>query len=48
MKKLLVQLLEKSIQAGIDGGVLSAAALPPIEVELTKDPGTAITPPMRP
>ena len=38
MKKLLVALLEKSIQASIDGGILSVAALPPIEMELTKDP----------
>ena len=38
MKKLLVALLEKSIQASIDGGLLSVAALPPIEVEMTKDP----------
>ena len=38
MKKLLVGLLEKSIQANIDGGVISVAAAPPIEMELTKDP----------
>ena len=40
MKKLLVALLEKSIQANIDGGGLSVAELPPIEMELTKDPRT--------
>jgi arginyl-tRNA synthetase len=38
MKKLLVELLEKSIQANIAGGILSVAELPPIEMELTKDP----------
>ncbi len=39
MKQALVALLEKSIQSGIDAGLLSSAALPRIEVELTKDPG---------
>jgi arginyl-tRNA synthetase len=39
MKKVLVALLEKAIQASIDGGLLFAAALPPVEMELTKDPG---------
>ncbi len=38
MKKLLVKLLENAIQANIDGGILSVAELPPIEMELTKDP----------
>jgi arginyl-tRNA synthetase len=38
MKKLLVALLENAIQANIDGGALSVAELPPIEMELTKDP----------
>ncbi len=38
MKKLLVALLEKSIQANIDGGVLSVTERPPIEMELTRDP----------
>ena len=38
MKKLLVALLEKSIQASIDGGGLSVAAIPPIEMEMAKDP----------
>ena len=38
MKKLLVALLEKSIQVSIDGGILSVAALLPIEMEMTKDP----------
>jgi arginyl-tRNA synthetase len=39
MKQMLVALLEKSIQAGIEGGLLDLVAIPPIEVELTKDPG---------
>jgi arginyl-tRNA synthetase len=39
MKQVLVKLLEKSIQAGIEGGLLSAAALPSVEVELSKDSG---------
>ena len=39
MKRVLVKLLEKSIQEGIEAGLLSVVALPPIEVELTKDPG---------
>ncbi|MHB9097953.1 MAG: arginine--tRNA ligase [Syntrophales bacterium] len=39
MKQVLVKLLEKSIQGGIEAGLLSVATFPPIEVELTKDPG---------
>jgi arginyl-tRNA synthetase len=39
MKKALVTLLEKAIQTSIDGGLLSVAACPPIEMELTRDPG---------
>jgi arginyl-tRNA synthetase len=38
MKHVLVDLLEKAIQKGIERGLLSLAMLPPIEVELTKDP----------
>ncbi|MBN2438684.1 MAG: arginine--tRNA ligase [Deltaproteobacteria bacterium] len=38
MKQLLVGLLEKSIQSGMDARLLPAAALPRIEVDLTKDP----------
>ena len=39
MKQVVVKLLEKSIQANIDKGRLPPVAPPPIEVELTKDPG---------
>jgi arginyl-tRNA synthetase len=39
MKHLLVAMLEKSVQAARDGGLLPLAVLPTIEVELTKDPG---------
>ena len=39
MKQVLVRLLEESIRGGIEAGLLSVAVLPPIEVELTKDPG---------
>ena len=39
MKQVLAALLEKSIQSGIADGLLPAAALPPVEVEWTKDPG---------
>ena len=39
MKQVLVKLLEKSIQAGIDKGFLPPVAPPRIEVELTRDPG---------
>jgi arginyl-tRNA synthetase len=38
MKQLLIQLLEKSIQSGMDARLLPPVALPRIEVELTKDP----------
>ncbi len=38
MKHLLIQLLEKSIQSAIHAGRLPEAALPRIEVELTRDP----------
>jgi arginyl-tRNA synthetase len=37
MKEILVALLEKSIQASVEEGLLSVATLPPVEVELTKD-----------
>jgi len=39
MKQVLIKLLEKSIQAGIDKGFLPPVAPPRIEVELTRDPG---------
>jgi len=39
MKQVLVKLLEKSIQSGIDKGFLPPVAPPRIEVELTRDPG---------
>jgi arginyl-tRNA synthetase len=39
MKQALAALLKKSIQSGIAAGLLPAAALPPVEVEWTKDPG---------
>ena len=39
MKQVLVKLLEKSIQAGIDKGSLPPMAPLRIEVELTRDPG---------
>jgi arginyl-tRNA synthetase len=39
MKQVLVKLLEQSIQAGIDKGLLPPVAPPRIEVELTRDPG---------
>ncbi len=39
MKKVLVALLERAIRAGVEAGLLPATAPPPIEVELTKDPG---------
>jgi len=39
MKQVVVKLLEKSIQAGIDKGFLPPVAPPRIEVELTRDPG---------
>jgi len=39
MKQVLVKLLEKSIQAGIDKGFLPPVLPPRIEVGLTKDPG---------
>jgi len=39
MKQVLVKLLEKSIQSGMEAERLPAVALPRIEVELTRDPG---------
>ena len=39
MKQVLVNLLEKSIQSGIDARLLPPVAPSHIEVELTKDPG---------
>ncbi|MHB8769480.1 MAG: arginine--tRNA ligase [Syntrophales bacterium] len=38
MKQLLVALLDKAIRASVDGGELTVATPPPIEMELTKDP----------
>jgi arginyl-tRNA synthetase len=39
MKQVLIKLLEKSIQSGIEAQRLPPVVLPRIEVELTKDPG---------
>jgi len=38
VKQLLIHLLEKSVQSGMDARILPSVALPRIEVELTKDP----------
>jgi arginyl-tRNA synthetase len=38
MKKKVLQLLESSIQKAIDGGRLALEMIPPLEVDLSKDP----------
>jgi arginyl-tRNA synthetase len=39
MKRILAVLLERSIRTAMEVGLLPAVAIPPLELELTKDPG---------
>ena len=39
MKRILAVLLEQSIRTATEAGLLPAVAIPPFELELTKDPG---------